>query len=177
MDDKEVVSITHMGRAFRFSRKAGDPYLLIRGLKGHPIAYADGSVGLHRFILFEHLGRPEKSPCHWCGHLLPWRAERDFEFSPGQLVVNVDHVDFNPENNEVSNLVPSCWWCNTGRGWGRFYPEFWEKWLGIMGEYPPQFRISMREIAEEEGQPNPYIGIGPNAQIQSEAPQGGEASL
>lgn len=74
-------------------------------LKGHPIAHKDGKLLYHRMILFDYLG-PEPRYCHWhCGKLLSW-----FD---GTL--EVDHVDHNKLNNDLSNLVPACKSCNTKR--------------------------------------------------------------
>lgn len=78
--------------------------------RGHPLARRDGSVALHRFVLYEAIG-PGAHPCHWCGTLVEW--EQPYPQSVAALVV--DHLDWNRANNQLTNLVPSCSRCNTTR--------------------------------------------------------------
>ena len=155
----KLVFIPHLGWAFRCIDHQSD-YITLMGLRHHPLSSKMGTVSLHRLILFEHLKRPHESECHWCGFNLPWKAYDDLEFRFGSLIVNVDHVDGDTQNNDASNLVPSCWWCNTGRGYAEFYPEAWEKYLAEFKDCHPKFRISVREILEEEGYENPYSDDG-----------------
>jgi hypothetical protein len=44
-----------------------------------------------------------------------WNARtRKVAHQTGDLIV--DHLDSDPRNNEVENLVPACQWCNGLRG-------------------------------------------------------------
>jgi hypothetical protein len=76
----------------------------------HPLACRDGTVALHRFVLYEAIG-PGAHPCQWCSMLVAW--EKSYPQDPDALVV--DHLDWNRANNALTNLVPSCSPCNTGR--------------------------------------------------------------
>ena len=64
---------------------------------------------VHRVILLESIG-PGTHPCHWCGRLVDWDAPRNARNS-----LLVDHLDQDRENNDPSNLVPSCQMCNSSR--------------------------------------------------------------
>lgn len=75
----------------------------------HPLADAHGSIKEHRFILYEAVEGANQS-CHWCGKNLIWRVGR----TGGDTLI-VDHIDYNPKNNDLSNLVPSCQGCNIHR--------------------------------------------------------------
>jgi hypothetical protein len=57
----------------------------------------------HRTVLRAVIGE-EPHPCHWCNRTLTWGVD-----------LCVDHLDFNPLNNDPRNLVPSCSPCNTRR--------------------------------------------------------------
>ncbi len=82
-------------------------YRLLTGYQGHPIAFGDGTVLEHRFVLYEKIG-PGPHPCHWaCGAILDWG---------GPSGINVDHLDDDKLNNDPDNLVPSCGNCNRHRG-------------------------------------------------------------
>lgn len=73
----------------------------------HPMSYQNGRVLLHRKVLYDALGGADAT-CHWCGMGLEWRAPL-----PSRLTV--DHLDADKQNNDRSNLVPSCSPCNTRR--------------------------------------------------------------
>lgn len=78
-------------------------------LTGHPLAKKNGTVHVHRLVLWEKLGCESldcEHECHWCGKLLVWGGHKG---------ICVDHVDEDPTNNDPENLVPSCNRCNTGR--------------------------------------------------------------
>lgn len=97
-------------------------YWIVRA-PGHPLAFRTGVhrgyVYEHRKALYEALGRPDHSSCHWCGYVLPWKLHNDGTVSHDEVrkyVVNVDHIySQNRDDNRPSNLRPSCWWCNTCR--------------------------------------------------------------
>ena len=77
----------------------------------YPMIRANGStVGLHRVVFLQHHG-PGPHPCHWCG--VSVIAMPGHKTKKGALVV--DHLDNNPTNYHLSNLVPSCHRCNVRR--------------------------------------------------------------
>lgn len=90
-------------------------YHSIRNPK-HPLARQGGKVALNRMALFDAIG-PGPHPCHWCGIELHW-ATHTMAKSAGILLA--DHVDGNRDNNDPSNLVPSCHRCNVIRA-SRFF--------------------------------------------------------
>lgn len=95
-------------------------------MRGHPLARANGTVPRHRAVLYESLGHPRYSACHWCGYILPWRS--DEKSSRGKVVINVDHLNETPGDDRPENLVPSCFWCNVNRGWmQQIAPGLWQK--------------------------------------------------
>lgn len=54
---------------------------------------------------------------------MPWRTT---DRPAWKHSVNVDHLDGDRLNNDPDNLVPSCGWCNTNRGWMQErYPHIW----------------------------------------------------
>lgn len=77
--------------------------------RGHPTATANGKVFVHRANLYDHLGPGEQS-CHWCDLPIRWDVDR---WDPNYLVT--DHLDSVRDNNDISNLVPSCRSCNLKR--------------------------------------------------------------
>jgi hypothetical protein len=88
---------------------------------GHPLAGADGRVLAHRFALYEHIG-DGAHPCHWCKTSLNWGTySRKGKRATNDLIV--DHLDSNPRNNSISNLVPACQRCNALRGLIRRWQE------------------------------------------------------
>lgn len=88
---------------------------------GHPIAGSDGRVLIYRYNLFEKIGDGTHA-CHWCAASVTWNARaRKGSHQTGDLVV--DHLDSNPRNNEVANLVPACQRCNGLRGAIRIWRE------------------------------------------------------
>lgn len=75
---------------------------------GHPLADTQGTVAVHRWVLFERIG-PGEHPCHWCGTPVRWMKG----LSADALIA--DHIDANPRNNDPANLVQSCQGCNALR--------------------------------------------------------------
>jgi hypothetical protein len=73
----------------------------------HPLAHSDGTVLVHRKVLYERIGSGPQS-CNWCGRRLTWRGS-------GMEQVFTDHLDADTRNNDPLNLVPSCKTCNTHR--------------------------------------------------------------
>lgn len=129
-------------------QKNGYRYFLICGLMGHPIATLKGKVPFHRLVLWEKLGQPQSTPCHWCSFPLPWTSHLP---TPQSHVVNADHVDGNTMNNTPDNLVASCGWCNANRNWAEEYPEFWKNWRRWLKDVPPSMRPSLAIIAKDFG--------------------------
>lgn len=74
-----------------------------QGRPDHPLSNAKGEVYVHRATLYDSIG-PGAHSCHWCGGEVTWGID-----------LEVDHVDSDRSNNELSNLVPSCHGCNTRR--------------------------------------------------------------
>lgn len=75
---------------------------------GHPMANRSGGLLVHRRVLFDRIG-PGAHPCHHCGRSVTWGVRGKV----GRL--EVDHLDANRQNNDPTNLVPSCNRCNEGR--------------------------------------------------------------
>lgn len=83
---------------------------------GHPVAQKGGWAFEHRVVLYDAIGGGTH-PCHWCGRPVRWTSGQPV---PADALV-VDHLDDNRRNNDRTNLVPSCFLCNSGRStyWGR----------------------------------------------------------
>jgi hypothetical protein len=123
-------------------------YLVVNNANGHPIAGLRGRIPYHRFVLYETLGRPTATPCHWCGYVLPWTST--IANAVCHIIV-ADHLDGDETNNEPSNLVPSCNWCNMNRNWAELHEEFWGQWRRWMRDVPPAVRPNLPQIAKEHG--------------------------
>lgn len=80
-------------------------------LPGHPLAGRTGLVYKHRVVLHEAIGAG-RHRCHWCERPVAWLPAL-FAYDIAALVV--DHVDEDKQNNDLSNLVPSCLQCNSAR--------------------------------------------------------------
>lgn len=74
----------------------------------HPLSSLNGTLYQHRAVLWDKIGDGQH-PCHWCGIQVQWKLK-------GKRKLVVDHLDGNKQNNNVSNLVPSCHACNANRG-------------------------------------------------------------
>lgn len=73
----------------------------------HVLARKSGVVTMQRLVLFGKVGLgPHR--CHWCEKWVNWgwpMADR----------LTVDHLDWDPSNNDPSNLVVACHGCNSKR--------------------------------------------------------------
>ena len=73
----------------------------------HPLARKSGIVTLQRLVLFDAIGfGPHR--CHWCDKWINWgwpMADR----------LTADHLDWDPTNNDPSNIVAACHGCNSKR--------------------------------------------------------------
>jgi hypothetical protein len=102
----------------RLNQSAG--YIWLRE-PGHPLADSRGLVYEHRFVFYNHNGKgPFK--CHWCDAVVDWN------------LMDVDHLDDNKSNNDISNLVPSCHKCNTKRGTWKMVKARRAEWTQITYE-------------------------------------------
>lgn len=80
--------------------------------RNHILAAKDGRIKESRFVFYE-ANKEIELFCHWCNMPLIWRVGN--EQSKHENSVCVDHLDRNEENNDISNLVPSCRECNANR--------------------------------------------------------------
>jgi hypothetical protein len=90
------------------ARRVGTPsrYRMVYA-PGHPLAPRSPYVPEHRLLMWNQLG-PGSHPCHYCGRSLAWRPG---EGVGGDALV-IDHLDRDPSNNKLGNLVASCTSCN-----------------------------------------------------------------
>jgi hypothetical protein len=79
-----------------------------RMVRDHPLAPPSGIVPVGRLVLYGEIG-PGPHRCHWCGKGVRWSK------GIGPDVLIVDHLDWNRDNNDPTNLVPSCNSCNVRR--------------------------------------------------------------
>jgi len=89
-----------------------DAYGYVISPEVHPdLRGKDGRRGRqHRDVLYRAIG-PGQHPCHWCGRLVDWAKP----YPANSDGLTVDHLDFDPANNELANLAPSCGSCNVKR--------------------------------------------------------------
>jgi len=83
----------------------------MRTARDSPIAPPSGVVAISRLVLYEKIG-PGPHRCHWCDAQVAWMAGGG-PGSPGNLLV--DHLDWDDQNDDPDNLVPSCNTCNSKR--------------------------------------------------------------
>jgi hypothetical protein len=76
----------------------------------HPLAPPSGTVSVCRIVLFENIG-PGTHPCHWCDAPVTWLPGAGV----GEGALVADHLDWDQQNNDPANLVPSCNICNAHR--------------------------------------------------------------
>lgn len=80
----------------------------------HPLSDKQGLVYQHRKVLYDALG-PGPQECWWCEEQIAWNIG-DRRMTRGTIKkIVVDHLDGDKQNNDLSNLVPSCHWCNVYR--------------------------------------------------------------
>lgn len=80
----------------------------------HVLSRSSGLVAEHRLVLFDAIGYgPHR--CHWCEKWVNWGW-------PMSCRLDVDHLDWDPSNNDLSNLVASCNPCNSMRHRG--HPQY-----------------------------------------------------
>lgn len=123
-------------------------YLRIENCPNHPLSTFKGTIPYHRYVLYESLGKSDGAKCHWCGYLLPWKTSL---MHASVHVINADHLDNDPANNDPDNLVPACHWCNANRTWAEAHPDFWQNWRQWLAHVPPAFRPNLATIAEDFG--------------------------
>lgn len=99
----------------RINQSAG--YIWLRE-PTHPLSDKNGLVYEHRFVFHKHNGDGPFN-CHWCGAVISWDC------------MDVDHLDDNKSNNDISNLVSSCHKCNTKRGTWKMVKERKKQWTQI----------------------------------------------
>ena len=64
-------------------------------------------------MLWEKIGLGPH-PCYFCGRPLNWQVRKRDQPWPEDFL-QVDHLDHDKDNNDPSNLVPSCFRCNAGK--------------------------------------------------------------
>jgi len=100
---------------YRLNHPAG--YVWLRE-PDHPLSDSRGLVYEHRYVFYEANGSgPFK--CYWCGIEIKWDC------------MDVDHLDDNKANNDISNLVASCHKCNSRRGTWKMVRARREQWTQI----------------------------------------------
>ena len=110
--------ISHKILEYRVKQSAG--YIWVRE-PNHPLSDSRGLVYEHRFVFYERNG---EGPfvCHWCGIAIDWKC------------MDIDHLDDNRSNNDISNLAPSCHKCNSKRGTWKMVKARREGWTHITYE-------------------------------------------
>lgn len=85
--------------------------------KDHPLVSENTNnvTYLSRILLYEKHKNDTELKCNWCGVVLNIKT---FE---------ADHVDENPENDTIENLVLSCSSCNAERSRAKAYRNFIDK--------------------------------------------------
>lgn len=96
------------------SRRARSPKHPYRGTQdpNHPLATKGGRVREHRRKLYDKIG-PGVHSCTHCGVDVEWIVGRSGG-GHGSLVT--DHLNGNPFDDSLENLVPACQKCNANRG-------------------------------------------------------------
>ena len=90
---------------------------VVKAAPGHPRALGGYRAYEHRVVFTDAHGEGPFT-CHWCQKQVTWSD------------MHVDHVDADPSNNAIENLVASCPPCNVKRGHqqGR---DTWREKVGI----------------------------------------------
>jgi hypothetical protein len=76
---------------------------VLQAAPDHPRARGRYRAYQHRVVFTEHNGEGPFN-CHWCNVRVTWED------------MHIDHLDDDPQNNDISNLAPSCPTCNQKRG-------------------------------------------------------------
>lgn len=97
--------------AYTARRKAVTEHRRILRAPEHPLAGSTGLVSAARAALYDKLG-PGWHACHWCGRKVRWLI--GVRGNPRTALV-ADHVDSDPLNDAIANLVPACGTCNATR--------------------------------------------------------------
>jgi hypothetical protein len=84
-------------------------YVIVKAAD-HPLAYKTGSVYEHRKVAYDKYG-PGPHSCNWCDTELEWTE------------IQVDHLNWDRQNNTPENLKISCQPCNVNRIEKRSTPE------------------------------------------------------
>lgn len=82
----------------------------MRIARGHPLAPPSGMVAVSRLVLYEKIGAGTH-PCNWCDTPVKWMPGAGL--AEGALLA--DHLDWDRNNDDPENLVPSCNRCNAHR--------------------------------------------------------------
>lgn len=96
------------GRLDNIKAKAGSGYTRNNGYRArynptHVLSKNCNWVYEHRLVLFEEIGYGPHQ-CSICGTLINWGYD-----------LQVDHIDFDRQNNALENLRPTCGPCNRQR--------------------------------------------------------------
>lgn len=122
-------------------------YVKLNVGKHHPMAPANGMVGRHRLVLWQHHGEPDPFttglPCHLCSYVLPWRHPFGIKHC-----VNVDHLNEQPGDDRVENLAASCYWCNSNRSWVPWIngEPTWREIIAMYSAQHPAERPDLRPV-------------------------------
>ena len=82
-------------------------YWVERWHTGHVLAMNNGHIRRARRELFDKIGYGPHL-CRWCGRHINWGRR-------GQVMLTVDHLDWDNQNDDPANLEPSCVSCNSKR--------------------------------------------------------------
>lgn len=123
-----------------FKRRVNDKGYVELYFPEHPMSNKGGWCLEHRRVLWEH-SSPGDQPCYWCGWLLPWKVDNGRD--NWKQCINVDHLNEDRQDNRITNLVPSCWWCNANRSWSRIAPLMWQRARREFLQVPPNERPAM----------------------------------
>jgi hypothetical protein len=117
----------------------------------HPLAVTGGCVYVHRQTLWDYLHPHHPDPyetydrCYWCNWPQYWRTIQTTHGQSSMTSINVDHVDGDPTNNSITNLVPSCFWCNTNRT--KLKQQLFQTIANLYSQTPPKKRPALFSVA------------------------------
>jgi hypothetical protein len=57
----------------------------------------------------------QEAPCYWCGEIM-LRAQYQGKQPDKWASWDVDHINSNPQDNRINNLIPMHPWCNKDKG-------------------------------------------------------------